>query len=196
VTVLCLLVAAVLIAPLRFGAPALVIPSPSAGESPRAAAIRQLRLLGDPSLDSIVTAMEARDYRLRRRAPGTLDAPAALGPLALATYDRDPEIRRVAIWGLGEMRYPTSLPVILPRLEDESPAVRAEACQALADIPFVPVTTQLVLRLGDRDAAVRGAAAHALGDRRDPLARQALEARLSDSDSSVRAIARWAIEQL
>lgn len=195
-TVAALVLLAALIAPLRFGAPALVVPVPHAGESPGEAAARLLRALDDPELAPVIAVIESRDLSHRRREPGTLDHPAALGPLALATHDPDPVVRLIAVWALGEMRYPTSLPVILPRLDDVSPAVRAEACMALADVPFVPVTAPLLLRLDDPDPGVRRAAAHALGDRRDAASRDALERRLLDADDSVRDEVRWALSQL
>lgn len=77
-----------------------------------------------------------------------------------------PEVRRLALRGLGELRNTTDVAVFLSALEDPSERVRLEAVQALAQNPALADNTEPLRRRIDpqdeRDESVRAAAWNAL----------------------------------
>src|SRR5690606_18471820 len=94
---------------------------------------------------------------------------------------RDPELRSVALWFMGQLRGPELAPaiasVLLGLLEDPEPLVRTGAARALGDQGSVAAVPRLCRILGrDWGPAVTEAAAYALGqlgDRRavEPMLR-------------------------
>ncbi|MDQ3482854.1 MAG: HEAT repeat domain-containing protein, partial [Pseudomonadota bacterium] len=160
---------------------------PNAGE--RAAA--ELALLPGLHPHTLAAAIRARDWSARRvEGDTTFSEPRAVRPLLLALRDDHPAVRRIAVWGLSEMRPspdPLATPAVSRLLGDASPQVRAQAARAIGDFESVKNSRSIEkLLVGDPSPLVRREAAHALGDIRDPGSRASLEIALRDPDRSVR----------
>ena len=169
---------------------------PMAGE--RAAA--QLAALPSAQARTLARAIGQRDWPARRiEGRTTYGDRRLLAPLLLALRDDDAAVRRIALWGLSEMRAPpvSAAPAVEPLLKDASPEVRAEAARLIGEYRSIDGSPPLGrLLLDDPSAEVRLASAHALGDIQDPRSRSSLEAALGDRDPAVRAKARWALRQI
>lgn len=150
-----------------------------------------------PQTRAIATAIERQDWDARRSRGSTLFRDErAVEPLILALRDTSPVTRRIAAWGLSELRPPEAVGPLRPLLHDDVPEVRAEAARALGDLGAGAEAEAIARLLRDPDAHVRLQAAHALGDLQNPAARPALEAALRDGDAGVRAKAAWALRQV
>jgi HEAT repeat protein len=170
-------------------------------ESPGRAAAASLDRIGDPHTQALAAALRSGDWSRRAAAPperATFHQPAAIEPLRLAMSDPDPRVRRIAIWGLSEMRpVPGNLSNPVARLlEDPDPSVRGQAASALGDFGSRAYTARISALLQDPSPQVRIQAAHALGDLQDPASRPALQAALSTSDPEVRAELGWALRRV
>ena len=167
---------------------------PNAGE--RAAA--ELMALPGAQTHTLARAIRSRDWNMRRVSGNTtFSEPRAIQPLMLALRDDSAAVRRIAVWGLSEMRPtpdPLATPAVSRLLTDPSPEVRAEAAGALGDFESVESSRSIEkLLLNDPSPKVRIRAAHALGDIQDPSSRPALEVAIRDQDRSVRGQAYWAL---
>jgi beta-lactamase regulating signal transducer with metallopeptidase domain len=173
---------------------------PTQGAPTADAAAEQLERIGDPHTTALAAALRSRDWS--RRAPQgrtTFNQPAAVAPLRSALRDPDPVARRIAVWGLSEMR-PTpgaeSAQPVAELLDDSDPAVRGQAARALGDFQSDSYAQQLTQLLRDPTPGVRLQAAHALGDLQNPNSRAALQAARSDPDAAVRSKVAWALKQI
>lgn len=168
---------------------------PQAGER----AATHLAALGHPSTTALAEAMRRRDWKAR--LPGgrtTFHLPAAIPPLVAALRDDEAEVRKIAVWGLSEMR-PGAAEAAAPvaaLLRDPDPEVRGQAARALGDIGAAGYSRDIARLLRDRDPVVATQAAMALGDLRDPASRADLEEALRHRNSDVRAQAHWALRQV
>lgn len=170
---------------------------PNAGEL----AAAELASLPSQHAQTLARTIRARDWSARRFSGNTtFNGPGAIPALMRALRDDDPRVRRIAIWGLSEMRPapdPIATPALSRLLADPSPEVRAEAAGAIGDFESVKNSRSIEkLLLRDPSAAVRLRAAHALGDIQDPNSRATLEMALTDPDPAVRAKVRWALRQV
>jgi HEAT repeat protein len=182
-------------------APAAPAQPAASAASPGQAAAAALDQLGDPHSLALAGAMRSRDWSRRAPPPPQRQAfhqPAAVEPLRLALSDPDPRVRRIAVWGLSEMRpAPEYLaPAVAQLLDDRDPAVRGQAARAIGDSGSRAYTARIADLLRDPIATVRIEAAHALGDLQDPASRPALLAALSTSDAQVRSKVRWALRRV
>jgi HEAT repeat protein len=74
-------------------------------------------------------------YRARAaRGLGRIGDPLAVEPLIAALYDKDPGVRREAIWALDDLRDPRAIERLLESLDDVEKSVREEAWRALQHI--------------------------------------------------------------
>jgi beta-lactamase regulating signal transducer with metallopeptidase domain len=169
-------------------------------EASAEAAAEQLEGFGDPHTRALAAALRSRDWS--RRAPEgvtTFDQPGAIEPLRSALRDPNPVVRRIAVWGLSEMRPAPAKEAAHPvaeLLDDPDAAVRGQAARALGDFQSDGYAEQLAQLLRDPSADVRLQAAHALGDLQNPNSRAALTAATRDPDSAVRSKAAWALRQV
>jgi beta-lactamase regulating signal transducer with metallopeptidase domain len=169
---------------------------PNAGE--RAAAA--LSAIPDPHARTLARAILMHDWNARKIEGDTnFNAPRAVQPLVRALRDDDPRVRRIALWGLSEMRpapeYIT--PSVSRLLSDPYPEVRAQAARTIGDFESVRNSRSIEkLLLNDPSPAVRLQAAHALGDIQDPASATSLQLALSDPDPAVRRKAGWALKQV
>jgi HEAT repeat protein len=166
---------------------------PQAGD--RAAA--QLDAIGTPHARALAAAMRSGVWdRRRSETAGRFHAPSALPALRLALEDEQPVVRRLALWGMSELRDPGASDAALRFLADPAPEVRGEAARALGDMEATGDALAVAALLRDPHPFVRSQAAHALGDLQHPATRSALEAALADPDRRVRAEAGWALARV
>lgn len=163
----------------------------------------ELDRIGNPHTRALAEAIRSRDWS-RRGMKGpegstSFDVPAAVEPLLGALRDDDPRVRRIALWGLSEMR-PTpgdrATGPVAVLLSDPDDAVRAQAARALGDFQATYQALQISRLLQDESPRVRMQAAHALGDLQNPASRPALEAAGADPDPAVRGKAAWALREV
>ena len=172
-------------------------PSREARSNPGDVAAAQLDRIGSPNAHALARAMRAADWNIRRPvAPGRFFAPGAVDPLLIALRDRRPVVKRIALWGLSELRAKEARSAIIPFLDDRAPEVRAEAARALGDIEATGEAARIAALLRDPHPFVRVQAAHALGDLQHPATRPALEAALRDTHAGVRSRAAWALARV
>ena len=103
--------------------------------------------------------------------------------------DADPAVRANAVFALGQIAEPSSVPDLEKAAADPTAETRASAAFALgliADVSAQAVLTQLA---GDSSPKVRAAAAEALGRLHDAGGTSTVRALLDDPDMSVRAAA-------
>jgi beta-lactamase regulating signal transducer with metallopeptidase domain len=160
-------------------------------------AAQLLAALDNPNFVQLAAAMRAEDFALRHAAgAASFRQRAAIPALLLALRDPQPVVRQLAVWGLGEMRFPETAPAVAALLADPAAAVRAEAAGALGDMQETRWLVPMIGMLNDRDAGVRRRAVHALGDLGAAAAIPMLERRLNDPDAGVAAEVRWALGEM
>jgi beta-lactamase regulating signal transducer with metallopeptidase domain len=164
----------------------------SAGSAPQL-----LDAIDNPNFRQLAMAMRAQDFT-QRHAPGGVSfrQRAAIPALVMALQDKSPVVRRLAAWGLSEMRFPETAPALAALLADPVPEVRAEAAGALGDMGETRWLPAMLAMLRDADPGVRARVAHVLGDLALPATAPALRALLRDADPDVAAEARWALDEL
>jgi len=157
----------------------------------------ELDKLGNPNYTALARALRLGDFE-QRHALGSesFKQRAAIAPLVLALHDANASTRRLAMWGLGEMRFAETGPVIAAMLKDPEPLVRAEAARSLAELSNRAWTFHITPLLQDAQPVVRANAAHALGDLADPRSLPALNQALQDKDDKVLSEVRWAIREV
>ncbi|MDN2708187.1 HEAT repeat domain-containing protein [Janthinobacterium sp. SUN118] len=159
--------------------------------------IALLQALDNRNFTQLAAAMRAGDYALRHAADGpSFRQRAAIPPLLLALRDPRPVVRRLAVWGLGEMRFPETAPAVAALLADPEASVRAEAVGALGDMQETRWLSPMIAMLGDQDAVVRRRVAHALGDLQVAASIPMLQRQLNDPDSDVAGEVRWALGEM
>jgi beta-lactamase regulating signal transducer with metallopeptidase domain len=165
------------------------------GTGPGPAAL--LAALENPNFRQLAHAMRAREFGLRH-APQAVSfrQRAAIPALVLALQDRDPVVRQLGAWGLGEMAFPETAPALAMLLSDPAPLVRAEAAGALGDMGEARWLATMLAMLRDREPAVRKRVAHALGDLREQGSLSALEQAQGDPDGAVAEQVQWALREL
>ncbi|MDD1674258.1 MAG: HEAT repeat domain-containing protein [Methanomicrobiales archaeon] len=114
--------------------------------------------------------------------------------LLKALKDRNSDIRNRAAADLGELRDPSTVPILEEALRDEDSGVRWKAAEALGKIGEAAVSS-LAKALGDADADVRWKAAVALGLSGSTTAIEPLVHALADSDPFVRTRAAHALSR-
>lgn len=172
---------------------ALLAPAGAAGARPEAL----LDAIDNPNFRQLASAMRAGDFTQRHAAgDASFRQRAAIPALVLALQDQRPPVRRLAAWGLSEMRFPETAPALAALLADPVPAVRAEAAGALGDMGETRWLSALEAMLRDPDPAVRARVAHVLGDLAQPSSAAALQPLLGDADARVASEARWALAEL
>jgi beta-lactamase regulating signal transducer with metallopeptidase domain len=168
----------------------------SPGDAGKRAALA-LEALNNPNFNALATALRSGEFAARHASDvASFKQRRAIAPLILALHDDDANVRRLALWGLSEMRFYETIPVIALMLKDKNHLVRAEAARAIGDCGEREWSTQLLVLLSDDSPYVRQQVAHALGDLADPRSLPALQAHLQDSDPEVVSKIKWAIEEI
>lgn len=164
-----------------------------------ARAARRLTALDHPAALALADAIQRRDWNARRVRGSTIfHLPAAIPPLVSALADDSAVVRRIALWGLSEMR-PAPIEAsgaVARHLTDPDPMVRGQAARTLGDFGAVRHARAIAPLLTDPVPEVAAQAAHALGDLRQPASRAELERALDHPDPSVRDRVTWALRQV
>lgn len=156
-----------------------------------------LETLDNPNFRQLAQAMRAQDFGQRHaKQVASFRQRAAIPPLIWALQDPRPVIRRLALWGLSEMRFPETAPAVAALLKDPAPEVRAEAAGALGDMDEARWILPMLAMLRDPDPRVRQSVAHALGDLRERVSIAALQAARDDSDPAVASEVAWALREM
>ena len=117
----------------------------------------------------------------------------AVEALGAVVRDPDAEVRRQAVWALGELEAATAVPMLIPALKDADTETRKQAAWALGEIQSKDAVEALTPVTKDADVEVRKQAVWALGNIEDKRALPALEAAVRDANVEVR---RQAIESI
>lgn len=168
-----------------------------AGQGASGNAEQLLEATGNANFIQLARAMRAGDYAQRHAAgDASFRQRAAIPALVLALQDRRPAVRRLAAWGLSEMRFPETAPAVAALLADPVAEVRTEAAGALGDMGETRWLPAMQDMLRDPDPAVRARVAHALGDLAQAASAAALQPLLQDADERVASEARWALAEI
>ncbi|MGK5025778.1 HEAT repeat domain-containing protein [Janthinobacterium sp. RB2R34] len=163
----------------------------------RPESIRALEALDNPNFTQLAAAMRTGDFSLRHAAQAeSFRQRAAIPPLLQLLRVDTPVVRQLAVWALGEMRFPETAPAVAAMLADPYASVRAEAAGALGDMEETRWLAPMIAMLGDPQATVRARVAHALGDLQASAAIPVLRQLLNDTDPAVAAEARWALAEM
>jgi HEAT repeat protein/beta-lactamase regulating signal transducer with metallopeptidase domain len=113
-----------------------------------------------------------------------------------ALSDSDAEVRKEAVFALGQLRAAGSARAIAAALQDAEAEVRQQAAFALGQLRNEGSVNALIGALEDKDPEVRQQVVFALGQIRAPGSAKALGAALSDASAKVRQQAAFALGQL
>jgi HEAT repeat protein len=127
---------------------------------------------------------------------GDQDTNDAVAPLIARLDHCDPDVRRVVVQTLGQIKSEAAVAPLIARLDDSDQEVRSEAAQALGRIKSKEAVAPLIARLDDGDQNVRTEAANALGRIKSKAAVAPLTARLNDSDPYVRKVVVQALGEI
>jgi HEAT repeat protein/beta-lactamase regulating signal transducer with metallopeptidase domain len=128
-----------------------------------------------------------------RAAPPSAQVVAAL---VGAVRDADGEVRKEAVFSLGQLRAQEGAAALATALADEQGEVRAQAAFALGQIRSEAAVGPLTQALRDKEAEVRQQAVFALGQIRARSAIDGLVAALKDTNEEVRQQAAFALGQI
>ncbi len=162
-------------------------------------AAAQLSRLDSPRAQALAHTLTTQDWDARPSKGVTLANDSALiNPLLLALDDERAGARRIALWGLSEVRPhagASATASIAELLRDETPGIRGDAARALADHGQASYAQQIASLLADPEPVVREQAVHALVDLGEARMRSRVADLQTDVNPAVRAKARWAVEQ-
>jgi len=156
--------------------------------------------------DAITRGLAARDPLVRARAAralGRIQDSTSIAPLIAACRDSDPEVRREAVFAIGEVAiaHPGSSaldparPALDQMLTLGDPVVLDLTVEALGKLGDRGATPRLVSLLNDPSAQLRGQAAVALWRLADSTAMGPLIEHLEDPDAGVRWRILYALEK-
>ncbi len=171
--------------------------------SPAREASRALARIGLAAMKPLVDALTDVSATVRRYAAiaiGLADDKAVVRPalvsLQTTLRDTDWQVRRSAVWALGEVRDASLLTPIAARLKDDNASVRRMAAHGLGEMEDRRAVSALVDALGDPEWSVRREVVHALGELHASEAVDALVKRLDDEHPEVRYVAVWALGEI
>jgi HEAT repeat protein len=170
--------------------------------SVRLAAAHALAQGGDPSAVADVQRALERDAELTPGAAADVmlalggRMPAAVGVVARDT--RSPELRRIALAVIGELRLAEHAPILREALTSDDDELVARGARGLGLVGEIEAAGDLATLLERRDRPwfVRAAAAKALGLLGDPRVASVLEQQLADESWWVRTNAAEALGHL
>ncbi len=156
-----------------------------------------LETLDNPNFAQLATAMRAGDFSLRHAVQvASFRQRAAIPSVLRLLRHESPVVRQLAVWALGEMRFPETAAAVAALLADPDAGVRAEAAGALGDMEETRWLAPMIAMLNDPHAVVRARVAHALGDLQATAAIPMLRQHLDDPDPEVADEMRWALAEM
>jgi len=134
---------------------------PGADLSPDLARILEMedrRTLGDGALAAYLDPDMPLPLRVRAAlALGRIGSPVAKPVLlSRSVADHSPELRRMAVFALGEMDDPAAVPLLVEALDDTDAPTRTFAAEALGKLKAAQAVDALIPLLTDRDEEVAG----------------------------------------
>jgi len=155
-----------------------------------------------PNLEAALRDVSSENARSRSAAAEALgdargdERDRARVALAKLASDKEPEVRVVALAGLGRIGDASSLDAVLPRFDDEIATVREVAVIAAAQLRDLRAAPRIRRALSDERPEVRFQAVISLAELEGEEARVALFPALGDDDAHVRANAASALASL
>lgn len=133
-------------------------PQLRAGPEPAAEAAQKLAALNTPRalevlLDELALGLAPKSAAPLLSAVAAKKSAQAFDVLSLYARDRNPELRRISVEGLGEIAGPRVVPVLIAALSDPVTEVRAAAAQALGKRREKSAEPQLLKLLAHKDSA-------------------------------------------
>ncbi|KAB0664451.1 HEAT repeat domain-containing protein [Oryzomonas japonica] len=163
-----------------------------------ATAIERLEATG--SIDEILHALKTGNMGARVaaiHALGEIGGERVVAPLVYCAGRPEADIRSAAVEALGRLAVPSTLPVLLERLDDENGAIRARAIGAVARFPPSPALYERLRPfLEAADGALEAEAALALAKLSDLSSEGRITALLASSHASTRQAAATALSLL
>ncbi|HVQ30152.1 MAG TPA: M56 family metallopeptidase [Vicinamibacteria bacterium] len=145
-----------------------------------------------PEVEAPEVESEAPEAEERRAPPPDRVVAALTG----AVRDTDSEVRKEAVYALGELRAPQGAPALASALSDQDAEVRSQAAFALGQIRSEAAVGPLTTALADKAPEVRQQAVFALGQIRARSAVDGLTTALKDPNEEVRQQAAFALGQI
>jgi HEAT repeat protein len=166
--------------------------------SAAARAIEHLEVNCD--IDEILHALKTGSMGARIsaiHALGEIGGEKVIAPLVYCAGRSEADIRSAAVETLGRLAIPSTLPVLLERLDDDNKAVQARAVTALGRFPSsVALCERLRPFLEEQDGSIEAEAAIALARLGDQASAAGMCALLSSPHASTRMAAASAISLL
>jgi HEAT repeat protein len=130
-------------------------------------------------------------------ALGEIGGDRVVAPLVYCAGRPEADIRSAAVEALGRLAVPSTLPVLLDRLDDQNAAIRARAIAAVAGFPPSPLLYERLRPfLDSADGALEAEAALALARLKDLASEERITALLNSPHASTRQAAAMALSLL
>jgi len=154
-------------------------------------AAKALIKIGNDGIESLITCLKGKDYKIKKRALYSLINyaidPRLIDHLIDVLDDDDPKLRACAAWGLrkyGEIKKAGD--ALALAINDKDKNVRINAADSLGNFKDYHPSNALINALKDEDFEVRIAAVKSVGLQKDQKAIGALISILEDANSDVR----------
>jgi HEAT repeat protein len=161
-------------------------------------AIEHLEVTSD--IDEILQALKTGSTGARIaaiHALGEIGGEKVIAPLVYCAGRPEADIRSAAVGALGRLVEPSTLPVLIERLDDENQAVQARAIIAIGSFPSsAALRERLRPFLKERDGSLEAEAALALAHLGDVASIPDITSLLSSPHTSVRIAATTAISTM
>lgn len=126
------------------------------------AASESLSKVGAPAVESIAETIEKSGVEVQELCVRALAGMGDLNVDLLESYSKRPEIRNIAIWGLGETRSKRAFSAVLDGMNDASPEIRQTSVEAMGKLGTA-VIPDLKEALEEAPTQVRECIAKSLG---------------------------------
>jgi HEAT repeat protein len=166
--------------------------------SAAAGSIERLEATG--SIDELLHSLKTGNMGSRVAAIyalGEIGGNRVVAPLVYCAGRPEPDIRSAAVEVLGRLAVPSTLPVLLDRLDDQNAAIRARAIAAVAGFPPSPLLYERLRPFLDAaDGSLEAEAALALARLNDLASEERITALLASPHASTRQAAATALSLL
>jgi HEAT repeat protein len=158
------------------------------------------RLESTGGIDELLHALKTGNMGSRVaaiHALGDIGGDRVVAPLVYCAGRAEADIRSASVEALGRLAVPSTLPVLLLRLDDQNAAIRARAIAAVAGFPPSPVLYERLRPFLDAaDGALEAEAALALARLKDLASEERITALLASPHASTRQAAAAALSRL
>jgi HEAT repeat protein len=158
------------------------------------------RLESTGSIDELLHTLKTGNMGSRVAtifALGEIGGDRVIAPLVYCAGRPEADIRSAAVQALGRLAVPSTLPVLLDRLDDRNAAIQARAIAAVAGFPPSPLLYERLRPfLNATDGALEAEAALALARLKDLASEERITALLASPHASTRQAAATALSLL